>query len=268
MFRSNPHASAPALLVSAVVAATAAGGGPRAAETGPAPELRVTFVDSDAHAFSGEERETIESIARNALVEIADHLPDAPDDIELVVQTGPQVIPETGEGGVALAPGRIAWTVDPARPGGVIAVARARLRITLFHEVHHLVRGWTIEGGTVGIRMIDAAVSEGMATAFERDATGTRPPWGEYPADEVEGWVDELLEAPGFEAYATFMLQHPDGRRWIGYRAGTWLADRAMAACGCSAADLVSTPTDEILELAGVEAGREGEMRGRRRAVL
>jgi uncharacterized protein YjaZ len=98
--------------------------------------------------------------------------------------------------------------------------------------------------------MIDAVVSEGMATAFERDAAGWRPPWGEYPAGEVAGWVDELRAVAGFETYATWMFRHPDGRRWIGYRAGTYLTDQAMAASGRSAAELVSTPTDEILSLA------------------
>lgn len=256
MSRSVARATASLFLIPALAASAAAGPAGSRASASPesAPELRVTFVDSEAHAFPEDERETIEAIGRDALDEIAGLLTGVPERIELVVQTGPQVIPETGEGGVALAPGRIGWTVDPARTGGVLAIARARLRPTLFHEVHHLARGWTVEGGTVGTRMIDAAVSEGMATAFERDAAESRPPWGEYPAEEVEGWVRELLEAPGFEAYATWMFQRPDGRRWIGYRAGTWLADRAMAACACSAADLVSTPTDEILDLAGVLA--------------
>jgi hypothetical protein len=49
------------------------------------------------------------------------------------------------------------------------------------------------------------------------------------------------------------MFQHPDGRRWIGYRAGTYIADRAIAASSRSAAELVQTPTGEILSLAGIE---------------
>ena len=50
-----------------------------------------------------------------------------------------------------------------------------------------------------------------------------------------------------------WMFRHPDGRRWIGYRAGTYIADRAIAASGLSAAQLVLVPTDEILEMAGVD---------------
>jgi len=222
----------------------------RPAEPGSAaPEISVRFVDSESHAFTDEERRVIRSIGESTIEEIASFLPDLPSAIELVVEAGEGVIPETGDGGLALAPGKIGWTVDPGRPGGVLTIARARLRITLFHEVHHLTRGWTVQGAG-GSRMIDAAVSEGMATAFERDAAGARPPWGEYGGEDVDGWVEELLAVTGLGDYPTWMFLHPDGRRWIGYRAGTYLTDRAMAACGCSAADLVSTPTDEILALA------------------
>jgi uncharacterized protein YjaZ len=47
------------------------------------------------------------------------------------------------------------------------------------------------------------------------------------------------------------MFQHPDGRRWIGYRAGTLIVDRAIAASGASSAALVRVPTADILALAG-----------------
>ena len=51
--------------------------------------------------------------------------------------------------------------------------------------------------------------------------------------------------------YAEWMFRHPDGRRWIGYRAGTYIADRAMKATELSAAELAITPTARVLELAG-----------------
>lgn len=223
---------------------------------GPRTELVITFVESDRRGLADAERQAIRSIADLAIGDVAELLEGLPDRIELEVVSGSAVIPGFGSGGVALAPGRIQWTLDPDFDGGPIAIARAELRTTLFHESHHLARGWTVEGGTAGGRMIDAAVAEGMATAFERDAGGGDPPWGRYPVDEVAGWVDELRAVTGgFAAYQTWMFSHPDGRQWIGYRAGTYLADRAMAACGCSAAELVDAPTDRVLELAGREPG-------------
>jgi hypothetical protein len=221
------------------------------------PTLEIRIVDSDAHTFTAEERRVIQREGDAALAEIAGVLPGVPARIELLVQAGAQVIPETGDGGAALAPGQIGWTVDPTRPGGVAELARTRLRFTLFHEVHHLVRGWTMAGQTAGTRMIDAAVSEGMATAFERDAAGSKPPWGDYPADDVAGWVEDLLGVTGgLRDYTTWMFYHSDGRRWIGYRSGTYLVDQAIAASGRSAGDLVHATTDEILGLAAISAGQ------------
>lgn len=219
-------------------------------DTGERPELAVEFVDSADYAFSSLDRSKIQAIAEAALLDIRPLLDGEPARIELIVQAGTAVIPETGDGGAALAPGRIGWTVDPKRPGGPVAVASARLRATLFHEVHHLARGWTIEGGTPDRRLIDAAVAEGLATAFERDAADANPPWGAYP-EEARLWSEQLIELPANASYGEWMFQHRDGRRWIGYRAGTYLADRAIAVSGRSAAELASTPTDEILELSG-----------------
>jgi hypothetical protein len=99
---------------------------------------------------------------------------------------------------------------------------------------------------------MDGVVSEGLATAFERDAAGRRPRWGEY-SQEAAGWVAELLRLPLTAPYNEWMFLHPDGRRWIGYRAGTYIADRAIAASGLSAAQLVLVPTDEILKMAGID---------------
>lgn len=90
--------------------------------------------------------------------------------VDLRVQAGSEdeVIPETGETGTANAPaGPVVWTVVPTRPGGVVKIAKAELRSSLFHELHHLVRRQKPERA-----LLDVAISEGMATAFERDFAG------------------------------------------------------------------------------------------------
>ena len=70
----------------------------------------------------------------------------------------------------------------------------------------------------------------------------------DYP---VADWVTELLALPPGEQHP-WMVRHPDGRRWIGIKAGTYLVVRAIQASGKSVVDLVSTPTDEIIEMAHV----------------
>jgi hypothetical protein len=103
---------------------------------------------------------------------------------------------------------------------------------------------------------MDEVITEGMATAFERDIAGVSPPWGMYPEDVVD-WVNELIALPpGADSSYWVRARHPDGRRWIGMRAGTYLVDQAMKASGQSAADIVSASTDEVLNMAtaGIES--------------
>jgi len=210
------------------------------------------FLDTnDCRHFSKDARRVVEEVCADAEPEIRSFLGDLNEDIELACQTGPFVIPETGEMGMAVSPGRVGWTVDARLPGGVAAVARAQLRFTLFHELHHLVRGWVMYGGAARTSFMEGVVSEGLATVFERDFGGRETPWGQYPA-EVEQWVAELLELPVSASYDHWMFQHPDGRRWIGYRAGAYIVDQAILTSGLSAADLALVPSDEILRMSGI----------------
>jgi hypothetical protein len=212
------------------------------------------FLDTDDRQFFPDEaRSAIREVCRTTEPEVRKLLSDLPPSLELaaLTGTGAHVIPETGEVGTALSLNRVRWTADPSRPGGVAAVARSQLRFTLFHELHHCARGWVLSGGPLPLSFMDGVVSEGLATAFERDAAGRRPPWGEY-GQEAAAWVAELLALPRSAPYNEWMFRHPDGRRWIGYRAGTYIADKAIAASGLSAAELVRTPTEQILAMAGV----------------
>lgn len=214
--------------------------------------MSIEIRFEDGGALTEAERELIGEICRTSEPEIRSHLPGLTEQIELLVGVGKDVIPVTGELGGALAPGRVQWKVDHTRDLSVEEIVKARLRATLFHEFHHLVRGWVMTGGERPKTFMHGVVSEGLATAFERDAGGASPPWGEYPHD-VEEWVKELLELPVTANYIDWMFQHPDGRIWVGYRSGTFIADKAMKSSGRSAAELVRSPTEEVLRLAGYE---------------
>ena len=208
------------------------------------------FLDTeDRRHFPRAARAAIRASCDAAEPEIRALLPGLPGRIELCAETGRNVLAETGELGTAATPGRITWIVDPDRPGGIPVIARSQLRSTLFHEFHHLARGWVKSGGRRWPRMIDAVVCEGLASAFERDFGGRVPPWTRYP-DDVADWVDELSTLPPGAPYHPWMFRHPDGREWIGYKAGTFIADRAIAASGRNAAELATTPTDDILRMA------------------
>lgn len=197
------------------------------------------------YSFSEGERRAIGQIAQSAALDVRQFLPTLPGQLRLTVQAGSQVIPETGEtGGIGL-PGAVYWTVDPTHPGGVIGIANAQLRATLFHEWYHLVR----EAHVATESLVERSVNEGLATAFERDFGGQAAPWGAYPVD-IERWTEEFLALPPDASVRDWMNRHPDGRRWIGYKVGTSLADRAQQASGLSLAQLATVPTEQIISWA------------------
>jgi hypothetical protein len=69
---------------------------------------------------------------------------------------------------------------------------------------------------------------------------------GAYPA-EVDAWTAEFLSQPGDAPVRDWMYEHPDGRRWIGYKVGTRLADRARLTPGLSLRELATVPADQIV---------------------
>jgi hypothetical protein len=191
------------------------------------------------------ERRELQQIADAAFRDARAELDGLPPRLTLIVRWGKDVIPETGENGAASLPANIGWTIDPDRD--VLVTIRKQLRSTLFHELHHLARASRVRP----LSLLDHVVTEGLATAFERDFGKVDPPWGELPPDVI-GWTQEILGQPETSELRPWMIRHPDGRRWIGMRVGTFLVDRASRASGRSSAALVFAPTVEIVRLADV----------------
>ncbi len=206
-------------------------------------EIVVTFSE-DGRPFSYAERRAVQGVAEGAARDVRALLPALPKRLTLLVRTGEKVIPETGEDGTTEGAAGIVWTVDPARD--VRAIIGTELRPTLFHEMHHLVR----YGSVTDTTLVDNAITEGMATAFERSFANVDPPWGKR-TPEIEAWTRELLRQPDDAPPNEWLLDHPDGRRWIGMRVGTYLVDRAAEASGKSSAELVFAAPGEVLRLAG-----------------
>jgi len=207
--------------------------------------LKVRFLRSESYTFTRAERRAIEVGAVAAIAEVRRLLPGVPALIELTVRPGTNVSPETGQGGDAMPPNGIMLTIDPSRPGGVMAIMNTWLRPFVFHELHHLVR-YAAAGGPASL--VEHAVTEGMATAFERDFAGATPLWGLYPENVAE-WATELLALPAETPRTEWLFRHSDGRRWMGYKIGTYWVDQARAQSGKSALDLVAMSASEVLTL-------------------
>lgn len=200
--------------------------------------VQVEFYTVQGHTFSETQKEQVRRIANDTAREVRRLLPALPERLHLEVRPGQQVIPETGESASAFPPNAVSWTVDFDRASEVIP---KQLRATLFHELHHLVRDAKLPRETI----LDAAISEGMATVFERDFAGGAAPWGLYPP-EVEAWTAELLALPPAAPRQEWLFRHPDGRRWIGFKVGTYLVERAIRSSGKSLPALVWTPSATI----------------------
>jgi hypothetical protein len=208
----------------------------------------VVFYIVDGYRFSSADRRAIQQIADATAIEVRQLLPALPARLTLRVRAGKKVMPETGASGESNSPDVVYWTVDPGHQGGVSAIVKTYLRQTLFHEFHHLVRGSTAGIG-IGTTFFERAITEGLATAFERDFASGTVPWGAYPED-VAMWVAEIRGWSSDASREAWLSRHPERRRWLSYKVGTYLVDRAMNASGRSSADLVSVSTDEILRMA------------------
>jgi hypothetical protein len=213
-------------------------------------DTTVIFYKGAGYEPSWRDRAAIRSIAERTVTELRTTLPLPPS--EIIVRVMPdRLANESGNSGNSAQPNVVYWRVDPTRAEGVRQIAAAHMRAVLFHEFHHLVRAQSEPYFT----LMDKVVSEGLATAFERDFAHARVPFGEYPPEAGE-WLRELQAVRPGERDAPWMSRHPDGRLWIGYKVGTYLADRAMQRSGKSSAELARMPAGQVLALAdeGVRA--------------
>lgn len=213
------------------------------------------FSDTDESVFSAAERALIQEVATTTEYSVRMRLPHLINRIELTVKAGLITLPNIGVMGATIGrKGRVVCTVDPSCAQGTLAIVRSQLRPMLFHELNHVMRKKGQSKAALSQRtLLDFVASEGLATVFERDEGGGQPPWGQYPL-EVQKWVKEIIDLPADASQQHWMFRHPDGRRWIGYKAGTYLVDQAVVAAGLSSsAELVEAPAAKIFELAGFE---------------
>jgi len=214
--------------------------------------LTIVYEDGEETGFSDDEKQLIEDLVKDAEERVRALLPTLPDAIEVtatVIDRNVDIV--GGVTGRADAPGKVLIEVSSVFPGGISAAAHSALSSTVFHEFHHLDRGWTIQGNKFGAGIPIAAVNEGLATVFAEEYTGVYFEAAySYPEDAAE-WLEEILALPVDADYSTWMMgEHPDGRNSIGYRVGRYIVHQATANSGKGILELSSLTPREILELA------------------
>jgi uncharacterized protein YjaZ len=212
--------------------------------------INIQFLDYANYQFSTPDRELITSIISGAEAELRQLLPALSAKLLVTIQASTDVIEETGETGSAIHSELISISINPWDKRGLPAIVRAELRKTLYHEANHVTRMETVPFEE---SMLAAAIFEGLGTAFERDFAGATPPWGDYDPVVINDWAREVMALPAsLPEPNDWYFNHPDGRRWIAYKVGTYIVDQAMEHGGKTSATLVSMSAAEILQLAKI----------------
>ncbi len=229
---------------------------PVVAQTAPAQQLDIAFVDSDGAAFSEADKDYIRKVIAQSAQAVRRLLPDMPRNVMIDIEMVDRDLAVVGGGtGMAGAPGEVTFWVSSAYPGGVAAAADNGVRYTAFHEFHHLSRGWTVQGNSFRRGIDIAIINEGLADVFAETYSGRRSNSLDYP-QEVRAWAAEILALPEDADYHHWMNEHPDGRMAIGYRTGRYVIHEAMQKSGKSILELGDVPVGEIWRLAGFDYDR------------
>ncbi|HVX57985.1 MAG TPA: DUF2268 domain-containing putative Zn-dependent protease [Candidatus Saccharimonadales bacterium] len=122
-----------------------------------------------------------------------------------------------------------------------------QVRPTVFHEMNHAAR---FNLNIWHTSFLDHCVLEGLAAVFARDYADYDALWGRYDEGEARKWLAEIRKKEKTLDYDAYMFKHPDGRRWIGYKVGTYLIDQAVKNSGKSVVELSKLESADILTLA------------------
>lgn len=224
------------------------------AQMPPDSYLEILFEEG-TYAFTKSEKALITEIIETSERDIRALLPGLPGQVHItlgIIDRNIDIVDGvTGRSEAHNPVGEVRIELSNAYPGGVAGAARAGLRPALYHELHHLARGWTMTGNRYGPGIAIAAVNEGLAVVFAEIYTGSRQQGNSYPP-EADAWVREILTLPQRADYSKWVSGvHPDGRTFIGYRAGNFIVREALARSGKDILELSELTPEAILGLAG-----------------
>ena len=214
----------------------------------------ITFKE-DTTPFTAPQKEMIREVVLESEKEIRSLLPTLPDSINVsleIVDWDLDVVGGVTGRTETNSPPVVLVQISEKFPGGVTKATQTALKHTIFHEFHHLSRGWAIQDNVYGPGISIAAINEGLAVVFSEEYTGESMEADTPPEAAIaEQWVEEIRALPLNANYQHWMFQHPDGRLAVGYRTGNYLIRKAMAKSGKDVLELSEHTPDEIYKMAG-----------------
>jgi len=217
--------------------------------------ISAGFLSSDAFSFTeAQEARTLAVLEATYRAMRAD-FPALADQIAVTIIPVDRDLSAVGHvSGRSDAPGVVVLEISTSGGGGVDAAIGDGLESTFAHELHHLVRGWTISGIRFGPGIAIAAANEGLAVVYAATLTGKTYPGNAPPAEGLAiEWAREIRGLPLHADYGEWMFSHPDGRAAVGYRTGSFIVRRAMENSGREIVDLSTLNPDEIWNLAEID---------------
>jgi len=219
----------------------------------PHVTVSVAFQE-DSFTFSEPQKAFIRGVISNSEKEVRHLLPNLPDSIKVIVEAVDwdlDIVSGVTGRTESNKPPLVLVQISHKYKGGVIDSTYQGIKSTIYHEFHHLYRGWAIQDNKFSYGIPNAMVNEGLAVAFTEIYTGNINEGNAY-TDEADNWVKEILALPLNVSYSDWVMgEHPDGRTYIGYRTGNYLARKTMIKSGKTILELSELMPNEIIKLAG-----------------
>lgn len=219
----------------------------------PIANVDVVFQE-DSLKFTEPQKVFIREVISNSEKEVRALLPKLTDSIKVIVESVDwdlDIVSGVTGRTETNSPPLVLIQISNNYKGGVIDSVYQGIKSTIFHEYHHLSRGWAIQDNKFSYGIPNAMVNEGLAVAFTEVYTGNINEVNAY-TDEADNWVKEILALPLDASYSDWVMgEHPDGRTYIGYRTGNFLVRRAMIKSRKTILELSELMPNEIIKLAG-----------------
>jgi len=209
------------------------------------------YIDNEQHQLTEQQKKKIEETTKQTILDFEKLLPQLKRPINFTVRIIDRNLKDVyGVSGRADKDDAVEISISATYQGGIDASIKQGLRGTVFHELHHTSRGWTIYDNKFPRGIDVAAINEGLADVFAE--VQIEREMNKMPkTEDFTNWTKEILALPKDANYGQWMFEHPDGREAIGYRTGAHIVKLAMKNSGKDIVTLSKMTIKEIYDLAG-----------------